>query len=109
MREHCLTQLNKALEENSRVCTSHSLSPAVSLGKLEAAAVGMEYSVFLGVKSVQVYKLTVHKKVLERACTCAESWVRIPPRAALLKRVVLGVVDLFALPRDFVDVYIYYY
>jgi ATP-dependent DNA helicase Q5 len=62
VREHCLTQLNKALAENSRVCT---LSPAVSLGKLEAAAVGLEYSVFLGVKSVQMYKLTVHKKTTE--------------------------------------------
>ena len=100
MREHCLTQLNKALAENSRVCT---LSPAVSLGKLEAAAVGLEYSVFLRVKSVQMYKLTVHKKVLEHACTCRASWVRIPLRAALLKRVFLGVVDL--LHRDFVDIY----
>ena len=63
MREHCLTQLNKALEENNRHCPPPPPSSSVSLGKLEAAAVYLEYSVFLAVKSVQMYKLTVHKKV----------------------------------------------
>ena len=36
---------------------------------LEAVAVGLEYGVFLSVKSAQVYKLTVHKKVC--FCMCS--------------------------------------
>ena len=61
VREHCLTQLNKALEENNRACSAPTAT--LSLGRLETAAVGLEYNIFLGVKSPQMYKLTVHKKV----------------------------------------------
>ena len=61
MREHCLSQLSKALVENSR-----AVGPECDL---EAVAVGLEYGVFLSVKSAQVYKLSVHKKVC--VCMCS--------------------------------------
>ena len=59
MREYCLAQLSRALEENGRVCGG---LPATR--DPETAAVGLEYGVFLRVKSAQMYKLTVHKKVV---------------------------------------------
>ena len=63
MREHCLSQLSKALVENSR-----AVGPECECD-LEAVAVGLEYGVFLSVKSAQVYKLSVHKKVC--VCMCS--------------------------------------
>ena len=59
MREHCLAQLTNALHENHRVSDTN----AATDDNLEAVAVELEYGVFLTVKSVQVYKLTIHKKV----------------------------------------------
>ena len=64
VREHCLSQLSRALEENSRV---EGASTTLRAG-LEEVAVDLEYGIFLGVKSVQVYKLTVHKKVRLTLC-----------------------------------------
>ena len=60
VREHCLAQLSKALRENCVVCAAAAGGGG---GDVETAAVELEYTVFLSVKSVQVYKLTIHKKV----------------------------------------------
>lgn len=54
VREHCLERLIGALQENSA---------KTGAGDPVEAAVALEYGVFLSVKSVQVYKLTIHKKV----------------------------------------------
>ena len=64
VREHCLAQLTKALHENCRV----GGTTAVDGGDLESVAVYLEYTVFTSVKSVQVYKLTIHKTV--GLCMC---------------------------------------
>ena len=40
-----------------------SNAPAMGDRDPEAVAVRLEYAVFLSVKTVQVYKLSVHKKV----------------------------------------------
>ena len=58
VREHCVGQLMKALSENYRMVDSSAIGTDI-----ESVAVDVEYSVFLSVKSVQVYKLTIHKKV----------------------------------------------
>lgn len=57
MREHCLKLLETALEENA-VCGGGQDS-----GRGEERAVEVEHGVFCSAKTVQVYKLSIHKKV----------------------------------------------
>ena len=61
VREHCLGKLTTALEENASVLAT--LSRASCTASPQDKAVEMEYAVFCSTKTVQVYKLTVHRKV----------------------------------------------
>lgn len=55
IRDHCLTQLTKALQENAARTGTDNCT--------EEAAIALEYDVFSSVKTTQMYKLTIHRKV----------------------------------------------
>ena len=52
MREHCLEQLVKAVQDNTT-------------SSVDQIAVLMEYEIFCSAKSSQGYKLQIHKKVCD--------------------------------------------
>ena len=62
VREHCLTKLTTALEENASTSATLPLAAACSTSAQDKA-VEMEYAVFSSTKTMQVYKLTIHRKV----------------------------------------------
>ena len=67
VREHCLSLLEKALEENVQCC-----GRGVECGRGAERAIEEEYSMFCSTKTVQVYKLSIHKKV-SITHTCAHT------------------------------------
>lgn len=64
VREHCLTKLTTALEENASTSATLLLAAATACTtSAQDKAVEMEYAVFSSTKTMQVYKLTIHRKV----------------------------------------------
>ena len=55
--------LTSALEGNAQASSTASLAESAAATNLVDRAVEIEYSVFSTSKMVQVYKLTIHKKV----------------------------------------------
>ena len=86
VREHCLSLLMKSLEDNigsrshssygdsgdGNGCATSLQSSSSSLGAdVEQRAVEMEHSLFCSSKTVETYKLSVHKKVRSINNSCA--------------------------------------